>query len=106
MLKDFLRRKEIVNRSIQIADEIINRYPPKMDTVLPGDDKADLKKKHRKLLRALEIGKMDIQRTINEMGLGVYGKAKFYQTIQETMRDKGYTEESTRVILEELVITL
>ena len=104
MLKDFLRRKEIVEKSASIANEIMNRYPPELDVVMVA--KTDIKKQHRKLIRALQMGRMDIDRTIGEMGLGVYGKAKFYQTIQEAMLDKGYTEESARIIMEELVITL
>jgi hypothetical protein len=106
MLKDFLRKKEIIEKSTLIADEIINRYPPKLDAVTPAKDKTETKKKQRKLIRALQMGKMDINRTIKEMGLGIYGKAKIYKTIQEIMLDKGYTEESARIIMEELVITL
>ena len=106
MLKDFLRRKEIVEKSTVIAHEIMNRYPLKLDTAGPTTNKTEIKKRERKLTRALQMGKMDINRTISEMGLGVYGKAKFYQTIKETMLDKGYTETSTRIIMEELVITL
>jgi hypothetical protein len=106
MLKDFLRKKEIIEKSTLIANEIINRYPPKLDAVTLAKDKTEIKKKQRKLIRALQMGKMDINRTIKEMGLGIYGKAKFYKTIQEIMLDKGYTEESARTIMEELVITL
>jgi hypothetical protein len=106
MLKDFLRKKEIIEKSTLIANEIINRYPPKLDAVTLANDKTEIKKKQRKLIRALQMGKMDINRTIKEMGLGIYGKAKFYKTIQEIMLDKGYTEESARIIMEELVITL
>jgi len=105
MLKDFLRRKEIVERSTSIADEIINRYPPEMDAVELAQNKAELKKKQRKLGRALQLGKTDIDRTIGEMGLGVYGRAKFYKTIQDAMLEKGYSESSARIIIEELVVT-
>ena len=105
MLKDFLRRKEIVERSTSIADEIINRYPPEMDSIALAQNKAELKKKQRKLVRALQIGKTDIDRAIGEMRLGVYGRAKFYKTIQDTMLDKGYSEGSARIIIEELVVT-
>ena len=106
MLKDFLRKKEIVEKSTLIADEIMSRYSPEMDTVMQAENKADIKKKQRKLIRALQIGKTDINRTIGEMHLGVYGKAKLYKTIQDTMLDKGYSEGSARIIIEELVITL
>ena len=105
MLKDFLRRKEIVEKSTLIASEIINRYPPEMDAVMPGENKANFKKKQRKLIRALGTGKTDIDRNIKEMGLGVYGKAKFYKTIQDAMLSKGYSEDSTRIIIEKLVVT-
>ena len=104
MLKDFLRRKEIVEKSTLIANEIMNRYPPKLDTATPANNKVETRKKHRKLTRALQMGKMDIDRAIEEMGLGIYGKAKFYQTIQEAMLDKGYSEESARVIMEEFAL--
>ncbi len=105
MLKDYLRKKEIIAKSTLIADEIISRYPPEMDTVKLAENEADLKKKKRKLIRALQIGKKDINRTIGEMRLGVYGKAKLYITIQDAMLDKGYTEGSARIIIEELVVT-
>ena len=105
MLKDFLRKKEIVKKSKLIADEIISRYPPEMDAVGPAESKADIKKKQRKLSRALQIGKTDIRRTIGEMRLGIYGKAKLYKTIQDAMLDKGYTEDSARIIIEELAVT-
>ncbi len=106
MLKDFLRKKEIIERSTSIATEIMNRYPAKLDTAAPTTNKTELKKKERKLIRALQMGKMDINRTMGEMGLGIYGKAKFYQTIKEAMLDQGYTEASIRIIMDELVITL
>ncbi len=106
MLKDFLRRKEIVEKSTLIANAIMNRYPPKMDKVMATTNKAEMKKKQRKLVRALQMGKMDINRTIGEMGLGVYGKAKFYQTIQNALLAQGYSEGSARIIMEELVITI
>ncbi len=105
MLKDFLRRKEIIEKSTLIANEIMNRYPPDMDAIMLATNKADLRKKQRKLLRALKIGKADIDRTVREMGLGIYGKAKCYKTIQNAMLDGGYTEASTRTIIEELVVT-
>ena len=105
MLKDFLRRKEIVERSTLIANEIISRYPPEMDAVMLGENKAKLKKKQRKLIRALETGRTDINRNIKEMRLGIYGEAKFYKTIQDAMLAKGYSEESTRIIIEKLVVT-
>ena len=105
MLKDFLRKKEIVEKSNLIADEIMGRYPPEMDTVMLSEKKADIKRK-RKLIKALQIGKKDINRTIGEMRLGVYGKAKLYKTIQDAMLNKGYSEGSARIIIEELVITL
>ena len=105
MLKDFLRKKEIVKKSTLIADEIMSRYPPEMDAVKAAENKADIKKKHRKLSRALQIGKTDINRTIGEMRLGVYGKAKLYKTIQDAMLEKGYTEASARIIIEELAVT-
>ena len=104
MLKDFLRRKEIVERSTLIADGIMERYPPKLDTTAPARDKAEIKKQQRKLARALQMGKMDIDRTISDMGLGIYGKAKFYQTIKYAMLDKGYSEDSARMIMEELAV--
>ena len=106
MLKDFLRRKEIIEKANLIADDIMNRYPAKLDTAAPSTNKIEIRKKERKLTRALQMGKMDIGRTITEMGLGIYGKAKFYQTIKETMLDQGYTEASAQIIMEELVITL
>jgi len=104
MIKDFLRRKEIVERSMVIADGIMERYPPKLETATPAQDKAALKKKQRKLTRALQMGKMDIDRNISEMGLGIYGRAKFYQTIKYAMLDKGYSEDSARMITEELAV--
>ena len=73
---------------------------------LEGGKKADLKKKQRKLIRALDTGKTDIDRNIKEMRLGIYGKAKFYQTIQNAMLAKGYSKESTRIIIEKRVVTL
>ena len=91
MLKDFMRRKEIVEKSTSIANDIMNRYPPELDVVMATQNKSGIKKQNRKLVRALQMGRMDIDRTIAEMDLGVYGKAKFYQTIQEAMLDKGYT---------------
>jgi hypothetical protein len=105
MLKDFLRRKEIIEKSTLIANEIMNRYPPDTDAIMLATNKADLKKKQRKLLSALKIGKADIDRTIREMGLGIYGKAKCYKTIQSAMLDRGYAEGSARIIIEELVAT-
>jgi len=106
MLKDFMRRKEIVEKSTSIANDIMNRYPPELDVVMATQNKSGIKKQNRKLVRALQMGRMDIDRAIAEMGLGVYGKAKFYQTIQEAMLDKGYTEESARIMMEEFVVTL
>ncbi len=104
MLKDFLRKKEIVEKSTLIADEIISRYPPEMDAAELVKNKAQLKKERRKLIKALQIGKKDISRTVGEMRLGIYGKAKFYKTIQDAMLDKGYSEASARIIIEELVV--
>ena len=106
MLKDFLRKKEIIDKSTLIAAEIMRRYPPEMDKVKAAENKVDIRKKQRKLMKALQIGKADINRTIREMRLGVYGKAKLYKTIQDAMLEKGYTEGSARIIIEELVITL
>lgn len=106
MLKDFMRRKEIVEKSTSIANDIMERYPPELDVVMASKNKSGIKKQNRKLVRALQMGRMDIDRAIAEMGLGVYGKAKFYQTIQEAMLDKGYTEESARIMMEEFVVTL
>ena len=106
MLKDLLRKKKIIEKAILIADEIMSRYPPDVDAVSLADSKQDIKKKHRKLVKALKIGKTDINRTISEMRLGVYGKAKLYKTIQDAMLDKAYSEGSARIIIEELVVTL
>ncbi len=103
MLKDLLRRNEIIERSTLIANEIMSRYPPELDTVKLAESKADLKKKQRKLIKALQISKRDINRTIREMRLGVYGKARFYKTIQDALLDKAYSEGSARIIVEELV---
>ena len=105
MLKDLLRKKEIIKKSTEIANEIIKRYPPEMDTVMLAENKAEVKKKQRKLIKALQIAKTDINRSIGEMRLGVYGKATFYKTIQDALLEKGYNEGSTRIIVEELVAT-
>jgi hypothetical protein len=106
MLKDLMRKKEIVAKSGAIADEIIKRYPPEMDSARPGESKSETKKKQRKLVRALSLGKTEINRTIGEMRLGIYGKAKLYKTIQDTLLDKGYSEASARIIIEELAVTI
>ncbi len=106
MIRDFFRKKEIIAKSTAIAEEIIRRYPPNIDAVKPGESKADIKKKHRKLIKALQMGKAEIRRTIGQMGLGIYGKAKLYKTIQDTMLSKGYSESSARIIIEELAVTI
>jgi len=106
MLKDLLRKKEIVEKSTRIADEIIKRYPPETDSARQGESKSETKKKQRKLIRALTFGKTEINRTIGEMRLGIYGKAKLYKTIQDTLLDKGYSEASARIIIEELAVTI
>ena len=105
MLKDFLRKKEILEKSTTIANKIMSRYPPDMDTVKLAESKADIKKKQRRLIRALQLGKTDINRTIGEMRLGVYGRAKLYKTIQDAMLEKGYSAGSARIIIEELIAT-
>lgn len=105
MLKDLLRRKLIVERATLIASEIMKRYPPDLDAIHLADSKSDLTKKQRKLVKALQLGKADISRTIGELKLGVYGKAKCYKTVQDAMLSKGYTEGSARIIIEELLVT-
>jgi len=106
MLKDLMRKKEIISKSTAIADEIIKRYPPEIDSARQGESKSEIKKKQRKLIRALSLGKTEINRTIGEMRLGIYGKAKLYKTIQDTLLDKGYSEASARIIIEELAVTI
>ena len=106
MLKDFLQRKKIIEASTSIANEIMSRYPPDQDAILLGDSKSDLKKKQRKLVKALQMGKADINKTIRDMRLGIYGRAKCYKTVQDAMLAKGYTESSARIIIEEFIVTL
>jgi vacuolar-type H+-ATPase subunit H len=103
MLKDLRRKKDIILKARSIAEEIIHRYPPEADEVKPGESEADLKKKRRKLNKVLQQGRADITRTQREMSLGIYGKAKFYKTIQDTMLNRGYKESSARLIIEELI---
>lgn len=106
MLKDILRRKEIMARSADIANEIKKRYPPEMDKSRPGESKADIKKKRKKLANALKYGRTTIRQTSSQMGLGVYGKAKLCKTVQDIMLQEGYEESATRMIIEELAVTV
>jgi len=106
MLKDILRRKEIMAKSAEIADEIMKRYSPEMDAGRPGESKAVLKKKRAKLSKALKFGRTSIRSTASDMGLGIYGKAKLCKTIQDIMISKGYSEGATKLIVEELAVTV
>ncbi len=105
MLKDFLRRTAIIEKSTSIADEIVSRYPPELDKSALAESKSDKKKKQFKLMKTLNQGKKEIDGAISEMGLGIYGRAKFYKNIQDIMLNKGYSEGSARKIIEELIRT-
>ena len=106
MIKDFLRRKEIVEKAGEIAGEIMSRFPASTDQPQPGEGKVETRKRYRKLAKALKFGRTTIRQTAGQMRLGIYGKAKLCKSVQDLMLKQGYSEEATRMIIEELAVTV
>ena len=110
MLRDFLKRKDIEARAEAIAAEIANRYPLQLDQRKPRGGKAERKKQTRridtKLSNAVAYGQEAIRKTISEMKLGVYGKAKLYKSVQDRLLQEGYATETARTLIEQFTMSL
>jgi len=106
MIKDWFRRSVIMAKAAEIANEIVQQYPPELDKKNPADSKGDIKKKKAKLVKALKYGRSEIRKTSREMKLGIYGRARLCKSIQDILLNKKYTPEAVKMFIEQLAVTI
>ena len=106
MIKDFLNRRRIDAKAREISAAIASRYPAHIDSrgVDRLGNKVSGKKAGMKLEKVILNARRDIQAAHGALGLGIYGKARLYKTVQSELFRQGYKEETVRRLMEKIIM--
>ena len=96
ILRDFRRRKEIDTRAQTLTTQCFS------ELVLRKLSAADKKKAQRKLEAAAGQLKRNSERYMDEMRLGIYGKARYLRALQNQLLEIGVDADYTQRIIKSL----
>ncbi len=105
MIKDFLNRQRIDEKGREIAAGIAARYSVDIDArgVDRLGNRVNAKKAGIKLEKAISNTRHEIRATHSALGLGVYGKARLYKSLQAELYRRGFREETVRLLIEKII---
>jgi hypothetical protein len=96
ILKDFRRRKEIDARAQALAAQCFSGLVQKRIST------AEKKKAQRKLEAAAGRLKQDSRQYMNEMRLGVYGRARYLRALQNQLLETGVDADYVQGVIKSL----